>query len=66
MFVVNNLANKISLPQDQSYTERALALRKDAIFLVKILASDKQAFHRRVSLALSFVLIFFSGLFLKY
>ena len=57
--MVNNLANKISLPQDQSYTERAVALRKDAIFLAKILASDKQAFHRRASLALSFVLIFF-------
>ena len=60
------MANKISLPQDQSYNERALALRKDAIFLAKIWASNKQAFRRRASLALSFVLIFFSGLFLKY
>ena len=33
---VNNLANKISLPQDQSYTERAVALRKDIVLLAKL------------------------------
>ena len=34
--MVNNLANKISLPQDQRYTERAVALRKDVILLAKL------------------------------